>query len=222
MPIAQKQPLTIEETYIVEYGDSEEIVPSIPTLDLAIIKEINDAQEKTKKLQDEERDYRRKIEKLTNVVLAATEILKKAEDKRQQLLNRKDALQKVLDTKKQKRLEALNYWNNYGLEIKQISTDEDKFKHYDFIFTDPSKRQTQNKYIIGVKFHDGKLEIISQSPNEIFSADIVDKLNKLLNDRCVGSGEVDYKLVMLTIKRELIKSPILNQSDSKICQRLPA
>lgn len=202
-------------------------------LDENLFDDILDLINKKDKLEREHNENIKKNEKLQLHINAAKEAVSKAEEKRTALIDIIEKLKDRIDKKQQTINESLQYWRDkYGIDVKQISTDEDNFKIYEFQYSKlpKSKRiqlqQSENNdtdtlsnddnsseqfnYKISLKHHENKLTIVGQEP-ELIKAEEIEEFNNELTQSCISlsdnSSIVDYKLAVLKIKKVILKSP---------------
>lgn len=168
-------------------------LPKPSRLNFELFQEIAENLDKIKNREAETKRDRLRIEKSNDAIKLALDTFSKAESKRDSLLKKNRFLKDTLEETANRTNQALNYWKEYGLDIKEISTN-----HYEFIYT-------KLNVSVGVKFEDRQLKVVSQDP-EVLTSDTLTELNSRLTNTCVHSdGTNDYKLAMITIKKELMK-----------------
>lgn len=211
-----------------EFGMEPATNDAIPSkLDMVLFEEIDELMDNAIAYREEEKECQRKMEKYEKNIKVAEEMIEKAQMKKDALMKRNEFLRNCLEDRECARKRALKYWEDYGIDVKQLSTDADKFQHYEFNFTKlPCKivKQTRTEEsttscVIGLKYHEGKLEIVEQIP-EILQPDNLKALNMRLTTNCINQNAdlVDYKLAMLIMRKDLIKALA---SRPRICSRPP-
>lgn len=209
MPTATKHSIILEESHLAAAGDRTDNgqlsgrtkLPSPPSLDMKLFEDIRNLMEDAKKFEDHEREALRKIEKYNNCIKAAEETIAKAQLKKEVLQKRNEFLRNCLDELEERKVKALKYWEDFGIDVKQISNDDSDFQQYEFNYT-------KLKCTVNLRHQNNRLEIVDQYPELLSTNDLNDRLTK----NCVNpSGQVDYKLAMLTIKKELVRSSSKNK-----------
>lgn len=213
MPIATKHSTILEESHQNTISDDNKVV--IERLDVKLFDDIKQLMEKAKQFEEEEEKCKRKIEKYKQLNEVAEEMIAKAENKKAELIKRNEFLKTCLEQKEDKKRQALKYWEDYGISVRQISSEEDNFQQYEFIYS----KLTDNKKVtkstgdtsggqcsINLRYQDKRLEIVEPIP-ECLTEEAVGALNSRLIDSCVNvdTPTVDYRLAMIMIKKELIK-----------------
>lgn len=217
--------------------EDESILPpdddpfNVTPLDVPFFEEIGENIRTAERLEKEEKELRRKIEKLRIANEKGEEIIKKGKEKIEALRKQRDFLQSCVDKKDERIRNAVQYWEDYGLAVEQVSLESDPFEYYNFIFSKlPPKKaavvlngqsgdcnttarlnqslKTSTTCTIGLKHFEKRLEVVEQSP-EVINPEAL----KLLNERLTGgqclnkdNDHVDWKLAMLMIKGDLIKA----------------
>lgn len=191
MPVADKKTTIIEDG---QRFDGQTVIKPI-SINFEILQEIHENLDKIKRYEEEIKEDKRRIEKANDAIRLAHEMVAKAEEKRNSLLRRNQVFKKNVEDTENRVKQALEYWKEYGIDIKEISTN-----HYEFIYT-------KLKVSIGLKFDDKQLKVVSQD-REVISPDSMNELNSRLTNNCVHADgtNVDYKLAMITIKKELMKN----------------
>lgn len=202
MPVANKNSTFLEES---AWAGPDEDSPAYLGLDrdvTAIWDDIITLLDKNKANQEEEQKSKRKLDRYNQAIAEAEEAIAKAMTKREALLNNNTLLKQSLDKFAARKQEALEYWANYGLEITQMSKEQDNFQQYAFKFTKPPAKGNST---VNLRFQNSRLEIVEQMPN-ILSLEDLTELNKRLTECCVQEDDfVDYKLAMLMIRKALAK-----------------
>lgn len=175
-----------------------------PRLDIYIFEEIKDLMSKAKQYEQDEKECKRKVEKYNRSIEAAEEMIAKAQKKKEALVKRNEFLKDCLEKMEERKRQALRYWEDYGIEVKQVSTDEDSFQQYEFNYM--KLPMPTNQCSINIRYQDKRLEVVEQLP-EILITDQLNELNARLTNNCVNArnGAVDYRLAMILIKKELVK-----------------
>lgn len=202
MPVAQKHDTSTEDE---PEPDLEPNVPLPERLDAAAFNEIVELSDKKRRLEIESNENKEKISKLQSIIEAADETIEKAQSKRDQLARKKANLQQSLSSVEQRQKEALDYWNNhYGLNVRQLSSDTDGFEQYEFIYTN---LRSETSHSVILKIQEKRFEIVGQSP-EVLSADKLTELSSLMTNECIHSetGQIDYRLAVKLIKKELVNA----------------
>ena len=263
MPIATNHSVIMEESHQKSaiYPDEEPIIIP-PRLDLSFLGEIKEMFDKAKLYQQEEEACKRKIEQVEQGLEVAKDMLSKAQAKRDALVQRNEFLMGRLESRNERVKKAVQYWKNYGLDVKQVSNKSDPFEEYEFKFTKlPQKRvektmsaptqdqqqpssssttstnnvlhqqQKSNTCSVSLKHQDKTLEISQLTP-EILTPEDLSELNTRLTANCVNpdNGLVDYKLAMIMIRKDLIRSlnscpaktAAPSENGSKTCEHQPA
>lgn len=221
MPVAQKHSTIFEEsnlttaaTSVVGESIQLEDVPMPTRVDQSIFEEIIELINRKKRLEEEEKDNRSKIEKLEAVLVKFEADIKKGEETREHLAKRNQILKESCERRGQKIKEATKYWiEENGIDAKQLSNDQtDNFKLYEFTFSKLSKNpkrlsstnQNQHQqieeqtlrdfdyrnYKIQLKHYDRTLMIVSQTPDLLTGREI-DEFNENLSRTCIPSTLVD-------------------------------
>lgn len=235
MPVAYKPNATFETGRVSrDLLSIEDETFQVAEISESIIDEMLDISRKQEKLEKEKKENIKKIEKLKLHISAAKEALSKAEEKEITLININKTLKERIDAKQQNIDKALYYWHDIvGLDVTQLSTDKDDYELYNFHYLklSKSKRNQQQQgesndnsevsknhdgskeqfnYKVGIKHHDNKLTIVSQDPELITSKEI-EAFNEELTQACISSSDegsnVDYKLAVLKIKKNILKCP---------------
>lgn len=198
MPVAQKQETFLDET---QYQDEFTSLRA-PKWDLGLFKEIKHFIDQIKAFKAEEEEDRRKVNKIGKYLEAAEEVIAKGVQKVEAMKKHNETLTVTLENANIRTEKSLDYWRNYGLDVREIGTN-----HYEFIFTKLTKSSQGAdggmKCAVGIKYHDKKLEIVSQEP-EILTAEQIVELNNRMSTNCVkDEGSVDYRSAMVMIKKEL-------------------
>lgn len=190
MPVAQKQTIISEEDPCFK---RQTIIKPIP-LDSEVFQEIEEYILKIKQYEEETKEDKRRIEKLNVAIQLAQETVAKAVEKKDALIRKNLFLKTTLEEAAQRTNQALEYWKEYGLDIKEISENQ-----YEFIYT-------KLNVSVGIKHDDKQLTVVSQDP-KVISPDALIELNSKLTNTCIQSDgkSVDYKLAMITIKKDLMK-----------------
>lgn len=192
MPVAQKPSICLE--------DNSCSVPTIGTFPADFYEDLKSLLDSISRFEEEEREDRKKTEKLAQHIKAAEDLTVKAEAKRDALQKRVNFLRTTLDERRQIKRDALQYWKDYGFDVVEVPTQSEASKEYDFIFTNLG-------CTLRLQFLDQTLKIISQQPDRLNQSQL-DELNTRLTSNCVGQdGVVDYKLAMLMIRKDLNKTP---------------
>lgn len=195
-------------------------------VDSELLGELKELLDKISRFEYEDQEDRRKVEKLMKCIKDAEETIERAESKKEGLQKRNELLRTTLENRRQTKREALEYWKDYGFDVAQLSKDGDSIQEYEFLYSKlssnrkPRKQQTfipvdgdneppnENDNVrCAVRLRlDENLQIVSQAPERL-STEQIEDLNSRLTPNCIGAdGVVDYKLAMLMIRRDLIKS----------------
>lgn len=185
--------------------DKIEPFAELPRLDIGIFKDIADLLENDRKLDEDEKKFLRKIEKYEKNIEQAQEMIHKAQQKKEELLKRNLFLKECLANKESARREALKYWDNFGIQVKQLTAETDDHEEYEFSYTKLKDSTPTTSCVVGLRFQDGKLDIFEQVP-EILTSENMKELCTRINDSCIRSNSIDYRLAMLKIRKDLIKA----------------
>lgn len=191
MPVAQRTTIHSE--------DSTCTVPTLSPFPAEFYQDLKMLLDSISRYEEEERDDRRKTDKLTQHIKAAEDMTEKAEVKKEALQKRVNFLRSSLEERRQIKKDALQYWKDFGFDVAEVSNTTEGRKEYDFIYTN-------YPCTMRLRFHDNTLRIVSQQPEKLNQAQL-DELNLRLTSNCINQdGTVDYKLAMLMIRKDLNKS----------------
>jgi len=199
----------------------------VPQIDKSIFSDIAELSDRLRSYKKEEEDAKRKLEKYDKSIAATMEMIERAQAKMDALVKRNEFLINRLEERESGIRRALKYWKDYGIDVRKISADDDEYEQYDFMYSKlphgaqgptPNTETTANQgkpqsegsgstCVIGLRYEDGKLEIVEQNP-EIIQPDELKIMNNRLTENCLGAkaGIVDYKLAMIMIRKDLIKA----------------
>lgn len=211
-------PISTSTTSRVSIADEIKADDSLrpPKLELALFDEISDMLQSIKSAKNQEDECLRKVDKIDRMLDEAKLSIARGKEALETLKRRNEFLQDKLDQREARVRQAIQYWKDYGFDVKQLSNEWDPFEQYEFIYTRLSCS-------VQLKHENRKLEIVNQMP-EVIVSDLLTELNGRLTASCVqDNGQVDYKLAMIMIKKVLTKvapktsSHLSTETNSRTC-----
>lgn len=203
MPVAHNQTISVSDK-------ARDCLP--PLLNMSLFEQTTEYIDKAKMWHKGEVQDIHKAEALRKGIEAAQQTIAKAEEKREALLKKRALLKTSLEHMKSRQIQALEYWQDYGLDIKQITTEQEDCERYEFIYSKlPDKSQDQassqgSACTVCIEHRANNLHVVSLDPI-LIDDEQLSMLNSKLTHQCVElSGKVNYKSAMILIKKTLIEN----------------
>lgn len=130
----------------------------VPIIKREIFDDIVKLFERAKLYKRETAEAKKDVEKLDEALNKASEVLTQAEEKKEALIKRNRFLEGKLLEREKNIQAAVDYWRDYGLDVKQVHQKGDPYEQYEFIFTNLNRRRKNKKSI-------GSLEPAAQTSN---------------------------------------------------------
>mgnify|MGYP000882207343 CR=1 FL=1 len=143
------------------------------------------------------------LDKLRRHIESASSVISKGEAKLEALMRQNQMLKTKLDSQRQRRSQSLEYWKDYGLEVRSVPTDEANVELYEFVY---KNLRPGTDCLVGIRVGGEPKQILiySQNPPDLLSEKQLSDINSRLSTSCIGSdGNVEYKLAMILIRKEL-------------------
>jgi myosin heavy subunit len=153
MPIAtNNKTFTVYETtshqlsalHLSEPNNADDPFVFHPT-DIGLLDEICDLIEQIEQCEKDESDAKKAVEQLDRAVRASEDVLSKAEEKKEALIKKNRLLESRLDERNRNIKTAVDYWREYGVDVKQFHQDGDPFEQYEMIFANLDRRRRHKK-----------------------------------------------------------------------------